>query len=172
MLALFWGLWALPAAQPRAPHVRYEPSPEKVVEAMTDLAVVKAGDVVYDLGCGDGRIVIAAARLGARAVCVDIDPLRIAEAQENARKEGVAARIQFRTEDLFAVDLRDATVVMLFLSSDFNLQLRPRLRELKAGTRIVSHWHSMGDWKPQKRVSVPSGWREHPVFLWVIGQTE
>ena len=168
MLALFWGVWALAAAQPRAPNVRYEPSPDNVVKTMTDLAGVKAGDVVYDLGCGDGRIVIAAARLGARAVCVDIDPLRITDAQENARSAGVAERIQFRNEDLFATDLREATVVMLFLSFDFNIALRQRLRQLKPGTRVVSHWHNMGDWKPQKSVSVPAGWRDHPVYLWVI----
>jgi SAM-dependent methyltransferase len=165
LLALYWGL---AHAQPGAPSVRYEPSPMPVVEAMTELAAVKAGDLVYDLGCGDGRIVIAAAKLGARAVCVDIDPLRVADAQENARGAGVAERIEFRNEDLFAVDLREATVVMLFLSADFNLKLRPRLQALKPGTRVVSHWHSMGDWKPQKALSVPRGFREHPVYLWVI----
>ena len=167
MLALFWGLYALAAAQPRAPNVRYEPSPEAVVKAMTDLAAVQPTDVVYDLGCGDGRVVIAAARLGARAVCIDIDPLRITEAQQNARQAGVAGRIDFRTQDLFAAELSDATVVMLFLSADFNLALRERLRKLKPGTRVVSHWHAMGDWRPQKSVCVRSGLREHPVYLWV-----
>ena len=166
LLALYWGL---AQAQPAAPNVRYEPSPMPVVEAMTELAAVKAGDVVYDLGCGDGRIVIAAAKLGASAVCVDIDAARIADAQENARSAGVAERIQFRTEDLFAVDLRDATVVMLFLSPDFNLALRERLQRLKPGTRVVSHWHGMGDWKPQKKVDLRVDSREHPVYLWVIG---
>jgi SAM-dependent methyltransferase len=165
LLALYWGL-AYP--QPSAPSVRYEPSPLPVVEAMTALAAVKAGDLVYDLGCGDGRVVIAAARLGARAVCVDIDPLRIADAQENARNAGLSERIQFRNEDLFAVDLGEANVVMLFLSPDFNLRLRPRLQALKPGTRIVSHWHNMGDWKPEKALSVSRGWRDHPVYLWVI----
>jgi SAM-dependent methyltransferase len=168
MLALFWGLYALAAAQPRAPNVRYEPTPDNVVRAMTDLAGVQAQDVVYDLGCGDGRIVIAAARLGARAVCVDIDPLRITEAQQNARQAGVAERIEFRTQDLFEASVADATVVMLFLSADFNMALRPRLRQLRPGTRIVSHWHGMGDWKPQKALRIASGWREHPVYLWVI----
>jgi SAM-dependent methyltransferase len=166
LLALLY--WGVAQPQPRAPSVRYEPSPMTVVRTMTELATVTRDDVVYDLGCGDGRIVIAAAQLGARAVCVDIDPLRITDAQENARKAGVADRIGFRNEDLFAVDLRDATVVMLFLSPDFNLALRPRLQELKPGTRIVSHWHSMGDWKPLKSTSVAVGWRDHPVFLWVI----
>lgn len=166
LLALYWGF---AHAQPAAPGVRYEPSPPAVVQAMTDLAAVKAGDVVYDLGCGDGRIVIAAAKLGARAVCVDIDPLRISDAQENARSAGVADRIQFRNQDLFEVSLADATVVMLFLSPEFNLRLRERLQALPGGTRIVSHWHNMGDWKPQKSVHVRRGLREHPVHLWVTG---
>jgi SAM-dependent methyltransferase len=161
LLALAW--CALAAAQ-----VRYEPSPMNVVRSMIELAQVKAGDVVYDLGCGDGRIVIAAAELGAHGVCVDIDRQRIAEAQDNARKAGVVERIDFRNSDLFAVDFSDATVVMLFLSPDFNLRLRPRLQALKSGTRVVSHWHNMGDWKPLKELSVPGNWREHPVYLWVI----
>jgi SAM-dependent methyltransferase len=165
LLALYWGF---AQAQPQAPNVRYEPSPMNVVQTMTDLAAVGEGDVVYDLGCGDGRIVIAAAKLGARAVCVDIDPVRIADAQENARSAGVAERIQFRNEDLFKVDLKDASVVMLFLSQEFNLALRPRLQALKSGTRVVSHWHSMGEWKPLKQESVTRGWRDHPVYLWVI----
>ena len=166
LLALYWGL---AQAQPGAPGVRYEPSPMPVVEAMTELAAVRPGDVVYDLGCGDGRIVIAAAKRGARAVCVDIDPVRIADARENARTAGVAERIEFRTEDLFGVDLGDATVVMLFLSGDFNRRLRPRLQALTPGTRIVSHWHDMGDWQPRKATHVSRDRRDHPVFLWVTG---
>ncbi len=165
LLALYWGL---ARAQPAAPNVRYEPSPMEVVETMTGLAAVKPGDVVYDLGCGDGRIVIAAAKRGARAVCVDIDPVRIAEASENARSAGVAERIDFRTQDLFAVDLSDASVVMLFLSPEFNHKLRPRLQAMKSGTRIVSHWHDMGDWRPREALQVAGGWRSHPVYLWVI----
>ena len=167
LLALYW---CFARAQPSAPGVRYEPSPMPVVQAMTELAAVKANDLVYDLGCGDGRIVIAAAKRGARAVCVDIDPVRIADAQENARSAGVGDRIEFRTEDLFGVDLAAATVVMLFLSPEFNMKLKPRLQGLKPGTRIVSHWHSMGDWKPQKEMSIPDGFRQRPVYLWVVGQ--
>lgn len=163
LLALFW---EVALAQPR---VRFEPTPMSVVQAMVDLAAVKAGDVVYDLGCGDGRIVIAAAQLGARALCVDIDPRRIAEAQENARRAGMAERIAFRNEDLFNTDLREATVVMLFLSPDYNVALRDKLQRLRPGTRIVSHWHGMGGWKPQKKISVPVDSREHEVFLWVTG---
>lgn len=171
LVALFWGVLSVAAAQPHAPAVRFEPTPMSVVQAMMDLAAVKTGDVVYDLGCGDGRIVIAAAGLGARGVCVDIDPLRIAEAQENARKAGVAGHIEFRNQDLFDTSLAGATVVMLFLSLDFNMALRPRLqRELSPGARVVSHWHRMGDWKPQKTVDVRHERRNHELYLWVIGQ--
>jgi len=162
LLALYWGL---AVAQYR---VRFEPTPKSVVQAMTDLAAVKAGDVVYDLGCADGRIVIAAAKLGASAVCVDIDAARIAEARQNAGQAGVAEKIRFAKQDLFATELREATVVMLFLSPDYNLALRQKLQRLKPGTRIVSHWHGMGDWKPQKKVDVRVDSREHAVYLWVI----
>jgi SAM-dependent methyltransferase len=159
-----------PAPALRAPDVRYEPTAMDVVQAMLRLAKVNAGDVVYDLGCGDGRIVITAAReLGANGVCVDIDPQRIAESRENAREAGVTDRIRFRNEDLFTTDIGDATVVMLFLYPDLNLKVRPKLlRELKPGTRIVSHWHSMGDWPPQETVRVRSNDRERPIYLWTI----
>jgi ribosomal protein L11 methylase PrmA len=124
----------------RKPDVRYEPTPQPVVRAMLDLAGVRPGDVVYDLGSGDGRIPITAARLyGARGVGIDIDPRRIAEANANARSAAVADRVSFRNEDLFEADFSDATVVALFLYPDLNLKLRPRLlRELRPGTRIVS----------------------------------
>jgi precorrin-6B methylase 2 len=154
----------------RKPDVHYEPTPPDVVEVMLRLAEVKPGDVVYDLGCGDGRIVITAARdFGARGVCVDIDPQRIAESQENARAAGVADHIRFVNQDLFVTDLSEATVVMLFLSPGLNLKARPKLvGELKPGARIVSHWHDMDDWKPQKTVRVTSNGRERPVYLWII----
>jgi SAM-dependent methyltransferase len=154
----------------RTPDVHYEPTSPEVVEVMLHLANVKAGEVVYDLGCGDGRIVITAVRqFGARGVCVDIDPQRIAESQENARAAGVADRIRFLNQDLFVTDLSDAAVVMLFLSPALNLKLRPKLlRELKPDARIVSHWHDMGDWKPQKTVRMQSGGRERSVYLWTI----
>jgi ribosomal protein L11 methylase PrmA len=150
--------------------VRYEPTAPEVVDIMLRLANVKAEDVVYDLGCGDGRIVITAAReLGARGVCVDIDPQRIAESRENARTAGVTDRIRFLNQDLLVTDVSEATVVMLFLSPGLNLKLRPKLqRELKPGARIVSHWHDMGDWKPQKTVRVESDGRERSVYLWTI----
>ena len=154
----------------RRPDVHYEPTAPDVVQVMLRLAKVKPGDVVYDLGCGDGRIVIEAVRqFDARGVCVDIDPERIADSVDNARAAGVADRIQFLNQDLFVTDISKATVIMLFLSRELNLKLRPRLLdELKPGTRIVSHWHDMGDWKPQETVRVQSERRERPVYLWTI----
>ena len=154
----------------REPDVHYEPTSPDVVQVMFRLANVKADEVVYDLGCGDGRIVITAVReFGARGVCVDIDPQRIAESQENARKAGVTENIRFLNQDLFDTDVSEASVVMLFLSSELNLKLRPKLlRELKPGSRIVSHWHDMGDWKPQKAVRVRSSDRERSIYLWTI----
>jgi SAM-dependent methyltransferase len=154
----------------REPDVHYEPTSPDVVQVMFRLADVKAGEVVYDLGCGDGRIVITAVReFGARGVCVDIDPQRIAESRENARAAGVAENIRFLNQDLFETDVSEASVVMLFLSPELNLKLRPKLlRELKHGARIVSHWHDMGDWKPQKAVRVRSGGRERSIYLWTI----
>ncbi|MGH8704050.1 MAG: methyltransferase domain-containing protein [Burkholderiales bacterium] len=164
-----------PAVSPlplRPPDARYEPTPMNVAHAMLELANVNAGDVVYDLGCGDGRIVIAAAlRFGARGVCVDIDPQRIAESRENARTAGVTDRIRFLHEDLFATEISSATVVMLYLTVEMNIALRPKLlRELRPGARIVSHWHGMGDWKPQmtRHVQSDTGWRS--IFLWTVPQ--
>jgi len=141
-----------------------------VVGEMLELAQVRANDVVYDLGCGDGRIVIEAARrFGARGVCVDIDPRRIAEARANARREGVEDKIRFIEENLLETRLQDATVVMLFLSLDLNRMLQPKLlRELKPGARVVSHWHRMGDWEPQKTVHAKGPVRNHEIFLWTI----
>ena len=161
-----------PVAPPvlRPPDVEYEPTPMEVVSAMLRLAKVTADDVVYDLGCGDGRIVITAAReFGARGVCVDIDPVRIAESRENARRANVTDRIRFLNEDLFLTDVADATVVTLFLSPELNLAVRPKLlRELKRGTRIVSYWHHMGDWKPRETVRIRRGGPEGPIYLWTV----
>jgi SAM-dependent methyltransferase len=160
-------------AQPsRTPDVPYEPSAPEVVEAMLRLADVHAKDVVYDLGCGDGRVVIAAARRGARGVCIDIDPERIRESRENAKRAGVAERIEFRTQDLFEADLKDATVVMLFLWPEVNLRLRPKLlRELAPGSRIVSHWHDMGTWKADETVQIHADERERSIYLWKVPPT-
>ncbi|MGH9578343.1 MAG: SAM-dependent methyltransferase, partial [Terriglobales bacterium] len=134
---------------PRTPDVIFVPTPQELVEDMLRLVDVKKGDVLYDLGSGDGRIPITAAKLyGVRAVGIDIDPARIAEAQENAKKAGVTPLVEFRQADLFLSDFREATVVTLYLLPDLNVKLRPRLlAELKPGTRIVSHQFDMGDWK-------------------------
>lgn len=157
----------LPVAVPlHQPDVRYDPSPHEVVEAMLELAGVTANDVVYDLGSGDGRIPIAAARdFGARGVGIEIDPKLVARAQANARKAGVADQVSFRNEDLFTADIRDATVVTLFLLPEVNLRLRPRLlAELRPGTRVVSHYHDMGDWKADRTIRLLG----RSIYLWTI----
>ena len=144
----------------------YAPTPPAVVEGMLELAGVTSDDVVYDLGCGDGRIVVAAAKNhGARGVGIDIDPERIAEATTLARREGVADRVTFILGDLFQADLDEATVVMLYLQPEPNLRLRPRLlTELRPGTRVVSHSYDMGDWMPDEMRRV-AGRR---IFLWTV----
>jgi protein-L-isoaspartate O-methyltransferase len=155
------------AARPaREPDVPYEPSPYPIVRDMLQLAEVKPTDVVYDLGSGDGRIPITAAKeFGARGVGVELDPKLVAEAKANAAKAGVANRVEFHTGDLFEADIGDATVVTLFLWPEVNIKLRPKLlKELKPGTRIVSHWHDMDEWKPEKSEFV-SGRR---LYLWRI----
>jgi cyclopropane fatty-acyl-phospholipid synthase-like methyltransferase len=145
------------------PFVASEP---RVVEAMLEMAGVRSGDTVYDLGCGDGRIVIyAAKKYGARGVGIDINPTRIDEARENARAAGVHERVSFEVKDLFDADLSQATVVALYLLPDVNLRLRPRLlQELKPGTRVVAHSFDMGDWKPEKEIVVDG---DH-VYLWIV----
>jgi len=136
-------------AQSLAPFVA---TPQDVVDRMLDLAGVTNKDVVYDLGCGDGRLVVTAAkRFGARGVGVDIDPERIAESQANARAAGVEGMVTFKQQDALATDVSEATVVTLYLLSSSNLRLRPLLtRQLRPGARIVSHTFSMGDWEPAK----------------------
>jgi SAM-dependent methyltransferase len=138
------------SAPSRAPDVVFVPTPETVVDEMLNLADLKPGEVLYDLGCGDGRIVIAAAKRGAgKAVGVDIDPQRIKEAWANARAAGVADRVTFIEGDLFKMDFADADVVTLYLLPDLNLKLRPKILALRPGTRVVSHAFDMGDWKPE-----------------------
>ena len=164
----------LPAAQAapapaqqglRQPDVIYVPTRQTVVDAMLKVANVKAGDVLYDLGCGDGRIPVTAAKLGARAVCIDIDPRRIAEANENVKKNSVGDRVRVLNQDLFTTDISDATVVSLYLLPSLNLKLRPTLwRTLKPGTRIVSHDFDMGDWKPEQTLNVDGA----TVYYWTI----
>ena len=153
----------------RVPDIHYEPTPHNVVADTLRLGGVREGDLLYDLGCGDGRSVIAAARAGARGVCVDIDPQRIIESRANAAAAGVAERIRFLEQDLFTTDFRDATMVFLFLWPDLNLKLRAKLwRELKPGSRVVSYVHDMGDWPPRQTLKVQGAHGERNLYLWVI----
>jgi cyclopropane fatty-acyl-phospholipid synthase-like methyltransferase len=151
----------------RPPDVKFVPSPDSVVDAMLELAHVTAADVVYDLGSGDGRIPIAAAKkYGARGVGVEIDPLRIRDAADNLRKSGVGDRVVFVNQDLFEANISGATVVTLFLLPRLNQQLMPKLRrELRPGTRIVSHQFDMGDqWPPEESRDVGG----LMIYLWTI----
>jgi precorrin-6B methylase 2 len=161
--------------QPRKPlDVPYVPTTEEAVAAMLSLAEVKKTDVVYDLGCGDGRIVIAAAKnFGAHGVGIDIDPQRIAEANANAKRVGVEKLVRFEEKDLFQSDFKEATVVTLFLLSSVNMKLRPKLlAELKPGTRVVSNTFDMGDWKPDREITVPNtdddSFLSHRLYLWTV----
>jgi SAM-dependent methyltransferase len=160
----------------RRPDVPYVPTTEEAVAAMLKLADIKPGEVVYDLGCGDGRIVIAAAKnFRARGVGVDIDPARIREANANAKKAGVQKRVRFEVKDLFQTDIHQANVVMLFLLDSVNLKLRPKLlRELKPGTRIVSNTFDMGDWKPDKEAAVGGAdngtFLSEYLYMWIVPQ--
>ncbi len=155
-------------ANEREPDVNYIPTPQDVVDDMLRLVDLRPGDVLYDLGSGDGRIPITAARrYRIRAVGIDIDPERINEANENARAGGVAHLVEFRQEDLFAADFRDASVVTLYLFPDLNLKLRPRLlAALRPGTRVVSHRFDMGDWQPDKTLTIG----DTVVYFWTIPQ--
>jgi SAM-dependent methyltransferase len=156
--------------RPDAPQLApYVPTPAEVVDRMLQLGGVGKNDVVYDLGCGDGRIPITAAqRFGARGVGVDIDPQRIAEANANAKKQGVTHLVSFKLQDAMATDLSDATVVTLYLLSASNLKLRPILtKQLKPGARIVSHAFSMGDWQPDKvDTFIDTSGTTRTLYLW------
>ena len=156
--------------RPDAPQLApYVPTPAEVVDRMLQLGNVGKNDVIYDLGCGDGRIPITAAkRFGARGVGVDIDPQRIAEANANAKKEGVTHLVQFKLQDAMATDVSEATVVTLYLLSASNLKLRPMLtKQLKPGARIVSHAFSMGDWQPDKvDTFIDTSGTTRTLYLW------
>jgi cyclopropane fatty-acyl-phospholipid synthase-like methyltransferase len=161
--ALFSPLLAQDEVQINTPYVA---TPRHVVDAMLQLAHAKKSDVVYDLGCGDGRIIIEAAkRFGAHGVGIDNNPVRIQEAKGNAKRAGVSNLVQFRLGDLYNTDVKKATVVALYLLPDVNIRLRPKLQsQLKPGARIVSHNFGMGDWKPQKERVVDG----EKIYLWVI----
>lgn len=171
-LAICTGLWLCAAeAQNPSPgqiaiNTPYVGTPANIVTAMLKLAGVTSGDTVYDLGCGDGRIVISAAKnYGAHAVGIDNNPARIEEARSNAVNAGVAHLVTFQVNDLFDADIHNASVVALYLLPDANLRLRPRLQsELKPGTRVVSHSFHMGDWKPDKEQVVDGDL----LYLWTI----
>lgn len=170
-----------PAAPPaHAPVVRSEapaldvpfvPTPQPVVDKMLEMARVKKGDQVYDLGCGDGRIVVTAAkRFGARGVGIDLDPDRVRESKQNVRTNRVGHLVEIREGDALKADLSSADVITLYLLPSVNLQLRESLQKLKPGTRIVSHDFDMGDWEPLRTEIVRNGAREHTVYLWEIGR--
>ena len=148
----------------------YVTSPPQIVDAMLELAKVGNNDVVYDLGCGDGRIVISAAKkYGARGVGIDINADRIEEARANAHAAGVDGQVMFETQDLFDSDIRNATVVAMYLLPEVNLRLRPRLlSQLRPGTRVVTHSFAMGDWKPDKEIVIDGD----PVYLWTIPEKQ
>jgi protein-L-isoaspartate O-methyltransferase len=151
------------------PDVVYVPTPQAVVDAMLELANVKPTDVVYDLGSGDGRIVITAARkYGARGVGIEIDPALVSKAVSNAAEAGVSERVRFVTQNLFTADLSEATVVTLYLLQSINERLRPKLvRELKPRARVVSHVFNMGpEWPPEQTIRVGAS----PVYLWTIAE--
>jgi SAM-dependent methyltransferase len=165
LLVLLAGCARLPGQE--VPDVR---TPLVVVNEMLRLANVTADDVVYDLGSGDGRILIAAAQdRGARGVGLEIDPALVAQSAERARRLGLADRLSFRHQDLFEADLTPATVVTLYLSPDLNRRLRPKLlRELRPGARIVSHAFDLGDWPPAQTLQVASHEGTHTIYLWVV----
>jgi SAM-dependent methyltransferase len=150
------------------PDAPYHGTPPEVVEGMLRLAGVRSGDVVYDLGCGDGRIVIAAVRRpGVRAVCVELDAQRLRWARDAAEEAGVAPLIRFVQGDLFAVPIEEATVVTLYLMRPANLRLRPRLlKELRPGTRVVSQTFDMGNWEADREEQV--GNPPKTIYLWTI----
>ncbi|MDH7511873.1 MAG: class I SAM-dependent methyltransferase [Clostridiales bacterium] len=166
-------IFLLPAeilSQEKWLDVPYVPTKPEVVEEMLRMAKVGKNDILYDLGCGDGRIVITAARLyGTRGVGVDIDPDRIRESRENAAQAGVSDLVKFLEQDLFETDFHEATVVSLYLLTSVNVRLRPKLfAQLKPGTRVVSHNYAMETWKPDQSSIVMVDEMTHDVYLWIV----
>ncbi|MFC2135739.1 SAM-dependent methyltransferase [Bacteroidota bacterium] len=150
--------------------VPYVTTPIEVVNAMLQIANVSAEDTLYDLGCGDGRIVIKAAqKFGAFGIGVDLDPVRIDESRENAAQAGVADRTKFFVEDFFKADFGNATVITLYVKEEMNLKLRPMLlQQLKPGARIVSHNYGMGEWEPDELTKIKSSFDTHKIYLWIV----
>ena len=151
--------------------VPYVPTPQEVVDRMLELAEVKKGDVVYDLGSGDGRIVVTAAKkYGVKAIGFEIDPQRIKESHENIKKAGVENLVEIRQQDIRTVDLAAASVLTMYLLPEVNLMIRPNIwKQMKPGSRVVSHDFDMGDWKPLKTEQIKDGtsW-EHTLYLWHV----
>lgn len=166
LVAIFFLCLAETAAAAPKPDVIYVPTPQPVVDAMLEMAGVETGDILYDLGSGDGRIPITAAkRFGVRAVGIEIDPALVREASHQAWRQKLDKLVTFRTADLFTTDLSEATVVTLYLLDSVNLRLRPKLlSELKPGTRVVSHAFHMGDWKPDQEREVDG----NMIYMWAI----
>jgi SAM-dependent methyltransferase len=179
IMALLALSWMLPDAVERPPPaalaqdspfdnkkiVPFVPSPQEVVDKMIELGKIKKGDIVYDLGSGDGRIVIAAAKRGAKAVGFEIDGDLVKQSRDNIRKAGLQGRAEIRQQDILTVDLAPASVVTMYLLPDVNLKLKPNLlSQLKPGSRVVSHAFDMGDWKPTKTERI-SG---RTVYLWIV----
>jgi predicted RNA methylase len=155
----------------KKPDVIFVPTPQEVVDKMLEVAQVKKGDVLYDLGCGDGRIVVTAAKkFGIRAIGFDVDPQRIKEARENVERNGVGNLVTIRQADIFEQDLRGASVVTLYLLPELNVRLMPQLKQLKEGSRIVSHDFDMRGAKPKKVINVKGDDQqsEHTVYLWTV----
>ena len=155
--------------------VPYVPTPQEVVDKMLELAQIKNTDTVYDLGCGDGRMVITAAKkYGAKGIGVDIDPERIKESNDNAKTAGVTDKVKFIQKDLFTMDFADCDVLTMYLLPSVNMKLRPKILDLKPGTRIVSHDWDMGDWKPDKTIEVDAPdktigrEKKSRIHLWVV----
>jgi ubiquinone/menaquinone biosynthesis C-methylase UbiE len=179
VILIVLGCLAANTWQAKKPDVIFVPTPNRVVEEMLRLADIREDDLIYDLGCGDGRIIIKAAqKVGSRGIGIDIDPQRIKESRQNASYAGVDHLVQFQEQDLFQADFSEATVVTLYLLPMLNLQLRPKLlTELRPGTRVISHDFSMNEWIPDQKTLVVIGKRHHWIYQWtvpanVIGQWE
>lgn len=164
---------AVTRAQDTIPFV---PSPQYVVDRMIEVAEIKKGDVLYDMGSGDGRIVIGAAKkYGIRAVGIDLNPELVEKARENAKKEGVSHLVEFRAQDGLTVDISEATVVTLYMFKWFNNALRPKLQKLKPGSRIIAHDFDIDDWKPTRveTVKAPSDGSDYAesrtLYIWIVG---
>ena len=164
-------LTASPSRAQQGKIVPYVPTPQQVVDRMLELAEIKKGDVVYDLGSGDGRIVVTAAKkYGVRAIGFEIDPERIKESAENIKKAGVGHLVEIRQQDIRTVDLSQASVLTMYLLPEVNLMIRPNIwKQMKPGSRIVSHDFDMGDWKPLKTENIKDGssW-DHTLYLWHV----